>query len=905
MRPLVCLLLLASVARAAEPVPDWKSIADPPKEKPAWAVDPNLNVVTPPHFFDGGIEFAAQGGPFVAVGRNGGKGEYRIFVDLRTGETYGTLKDELDAHGLTALSTDGKKFAIVLGGRFGQKATVAVVDVASGKVTELPVKGELDVLQFAGDRLLVSSKTETDVYNVQNWKSMVNLDHQRNPWGGAKSTLTPTGRFLVETSGQGLRVYDVESGRSLFKMDSPKSAKGATNADGVAFSPDGKRMAVATEAYGHRTLVVYDTETGKPLFDNVVAIKNVFHPVRVAWSVDSQGVLLNGEAIVDPETGKPIFEFPAGSHGTRLAVTLGRAVVWDTSDRAKRRLAVVGHGPELTAAMKAAAVHGTAADALLPPLTKVALDVSKAVPVPLVGEKWAAAPDPAPPTPAVLRPLRTDFTTRNLRAFFVTAGPSPVALFEFTPHGGDATKPRQARRVDLLTGKTTATFEVPPTLQTEDVSPTGSKLVTFDPVTGRRVDVFPLDGGKPTSFRPFDDQPDGGKKVAVVRFLTDDRVLTVSEKGVIAAWSLPDLKLSFAAELPGGKAFTLSPNRKYLAAQHAGAVRVLDTTTGAWAGDLVPTAGTQETPLPSFVMFRGDGREVLAGFQDPKGGAFLSRWDTATGTLIAEDPFAGTLGSRPKPGYVGDHHVMFDFGWLYDLKRKAFVWNAAVPPGQGAFAWSRPDDRVWYFVNGFDNDGMIVAAPFPTAETERVIADVIDGPGALLKPGTKVALKLQTGGGLADEYRPKIMDALRKAWAARELAIVNDGADVTVAMTVGERDTGEKLSFRRTFGGPLGGESVNVLELTTETELSANGEVLWSPEPVKHRTHSPFFLQLPKDETDIGRHLHKQMWNEVVTWGQNSALPRFLAKTDAGVKVLPQFSKLTPAGVTDEVKGGR
>lgn len=895
MRAVALLLLLSAAATAAEPVEDWKPIADPPKDRIEWTVAPKLRAVTPPHFFDGGVAFADGGGPFAAAGRNGEQrgnraAEHRVVVDLRTGKTVSAILEQIDTLGHTpptALSHDGKFFAAAVGGGFGQKAAkVGLFDTTAATaklLAEMPITGETDALQFGGNRLLVATKTGVDVFDVATRKSIFNVEHKRSGWGAAKTVLTPGGKYVIDATENGLRVYDVESTKLLFKMAAPEQEKGkGGNADGLAVSPDGTKVAVMTEAWNNRRLVVYDAATGKPLADSPVAIKNVFNGNRLGWSVDGKGILLNGEAIADPDTGKVVFEFPNNTHPVKLALTLGQGVVWEKANN-ERVLVVVGLDAKQTAAAKAAvASGGTAADAMLPPLTKPALDVAAAATAPPVGVKWAAQPDPAPPTAAGARPVRLDFPVTNLRAFFTTPGDKAVALIELNPNGAEPQKTRVAKRVDLASGKTT-TLDLPPTLQIEDVTADGATVLTVDYVNYRRVDLFPLDGGKAYGFKPYESLPADAQKIVVNRFVGRDRIVTVNEKGLAVVWALPDFKQVAAVELPGAKAWALSPNKRYLAAIHAGAVRVIDLTTGGFAGDLLPTFVAQETPMASFIAFRGDGREVLAGFQNAAG-PVLTRWDTTTGRVRHEAPYAGALTDTVKQGYLGDNYLMTNFTHVYDLDRQAVVWTLTG----GTFAWFRGDDRVWAIAGGF-----LTATKFPTDDVDRTIAEVADGPGGVLKPGTRVGLTLDVQGGMAQNFRSKISEGLKAGFRARELELVTKGADVEVAVTVTERDTGEKISFRG-FGRP-GGESVNVLELTAEVTVSVNGEVVWAPDGAKYRTHGGF-VTLAKDE-DLSEHLYKQMWNGVVAWSQGGAVPRFLAKTSAGVQALPQVSLVTPNGL--------
>lgn len=183
---LLALISLAPVAAAA----DWKDLSDPPPDRPG-KPPAALDVPVPKSFFDPELTFADAGGPFAAVGRNGGKDDRRVVVDLRTGKAVGTLAGELKVRAPMALSRDGTRFAAAADGFRG--SSVVVLDVANGQVVaEVTPAGRPDLLQFVGpDKLLTADAEHAQVFALPGGKPAVELKLDRNPWRGARVTASP------------------------------------------------------------------------------------------------------------------------------------------------------------------------------------------------------------------------------------------------------------------------------------------------------------------------------------------------------------------------------------------------------------------------------------------------------------------------------------------------------------------------------------------------------------------------------------------------------------------------------------------------------------------------------------------------------------------------------------------
>ncbi|MCI0684260.1 MAG: hypothetical protein L0Y71_19290 [Gemmataceae bacterium] len=74
------------------------------------------------------------------------------------------------------------------------------------------------------------------------------------------AALSPDGTRVATATHGMIKLWDTTTGKSLAAMEADSGARG------LAFSPDGKRIAAGLE---NRRVIVWDIETGKPIAEDV------------------------------------------------------------------------------------------------------------------------------------------------------------------------------------------------------------------------------------------------------------------------------------------------------------------------------------------------------------------------------------------------------------------------------------------------------------------------------------------------------------------------------------------------------------------------------------------------------------------------------------------------------------
>src|SRR5262249_43342009 len=127
-----------------------------------------------------------------------------------------------------------------------------VFDLTSGRVLHtLGNPGSVDVGAFSPDgrTIIVQQMYDLIVCDAARGTALRTIKGPRtNRWRNGSLTLTPDGKAVAVTSqGKFVHLIDIESGKTVrtFTVENPESALPAafTPVLGVAFSPDGKRMA--------------------------------------------------------------------------------------------------------------------------------------------------------------------------------------------------------------------------------------------------------------------------------------------------------------------------------------------------------------------------------------------------------------------------------------------------------------------------------------------------------------------------------------------------------------------------------------------------------------------------------------------------------------------------------------
>jgi RNA polymerase sigma factor (sigma-70 family) len=201
-----------------------------------------------------------------------------------------------------------------------------VFDLASGRVLHtLGNQGSVEVGAISPDgrTIVVQQMFDLLVCDAATGKVLRTIEGPRtNRWSDGVLQLTPDGKAIATTSqGKFLHLIDFESGKTIrtFTIENPESVlpDGFSGVLGIAFSPDGKRM--ATGGYdndrGNEFARLWDVETGKEL-------RRFFHGKRsygirsLAFSLDGKTLATLGEnsgstlRLFDVDTGKERRAFP-------------------------------------------------------------------------------------------------------------------------------------------------------------------------------------------------------------------------------------------------------------------------------------------------------------------------------------------------------------------------------------------------------------------------------------------------------------------------------------------------------------------------------------------------------------------------------------------------------------------
>ncbi|MBA4063376.1 MAG: hypothetical protein C0501_06620 [Isosphaera sp.] len=271
----------------------------------------------------------------------------------------------LDCADEVAFSADAAVVAV-----FQSDDTVTVFETATGKhLNTLAGPGFEDPYLFAaadGGRAVVAwggRKGACVAWDVKTGKARTLFEKAfggDRPERDARGAVSADGKRVATLHDGGgcptlVRVWDAGTGKQLWELN---YAGGQSDVYGLAFSPDGKRLAAGTQ---DRAVTVYDADTGKPAAelrgDGRGAVR------AVGWSADGKRLLALHDgptaraAVWDVATGKPAGEvtglpksLPLGPvlspDGTRVAaVTTDRGLaVWDVPSEEPLTVPVVVAG---------------------------------------------------------------------------------------------------------------------------------------------------------------------------------------------------------------------------------------------------------------------------------------------------------------------------------------------------------------------------------------------------------------------------------------------------------------------------------------------------------------------------------------------------------------------------------
>ena len=327
--------IAAAAGRAGQGVqkegnrPFWVPLV--PAAEPA--ADPvDFRAWTPyrPHQVDGAankIVVAGAGGPFAATGLKGFNNGQITVYDVRTAAPVGQLQTEL-SNGTVWLSPDGR--TVVNEVTEPGRSILDLYDVPTGAAitrTELPNLSTSSVLAVT-DELVVLAGTGAKGSPDDGNRFIVGVDVRtgqtrfRQPLAIADA-LTNSQPIAIDRSGRWLGRLDYSGGITLYdladhgRVAMTKPLQQAT-AVGLAFSPDGRSLAVATvERSGAKSTTLiqfFDMADGEETARASIpgTLNTVGPPLytyagpHLQWFPDSRLLLVEGLLVVSPTLGRTV-----------------------------------------------------------------------------------------------------------------------------------------------------------------------------------------------------------------------------------------------------------------------------------------------------------------------------------------------------------------------------------------------------------------------------------------------------------------------------------------------------------------------------------------------------------------------------------------------------------------------
>jgi RNA polymerase sigma factor (sigma-70 family) len=302
------------------------------------------------------LAFAEGGKTLALVGHTGGVEKWDIATGKKGNDLPAPQMADRTARitaGGPAASIDGKLLALPLTGQANNNLSIKLIDLATGKDRRVVECGFYAMsLAFGPDGNTLAAGMETGdikIWDAMTRKELASLEVKSPASRTVSLAFAPGGRELALSRADGsVEVWETKSKKRLHKLlgaSIPTSnhilllAQGPGRAD-LAFSPDGKRLAVGAFGSGVR---VFDSATGKEIGAGTLG-----HPAPVrSFGLSADGKTLTtharGDCVRswDVATGKPVHKvaIPGGAvtatlsaDGTKLAaVTAGKVVLYDTA----------------------------------------------------------------------------------------------------------------------------------------------------------------------------------------------------------------------------------------------------------------------------------------------------------------------------------------------------------------------------------------------------------------------------------------------------------------------------------------------------------------------------------------------------------------------------------------------
>lgn len=898
-------------------VAGWQVQIDPPAR--AWKIPEDLQLsVAITGGMGSSLQLPNQASPFALLRVGGTFDKQRQLWDLQTGKQVRSLTIDQHMGGPTALSPDGKFYAITP----MHKGKIQLVETATGDASrEFALAhwaARVQYVDFAGPNRLVAAlddSKEIAFWDIQQKTKLGGFPSANLPGGVYRYAVSPGGHYLAFADGLAIRLLDSRNAVSAGEITPPPGTKPNDKLQTAAlcFSPDGLELAALMNDGGGSALIVWSAADGKqvtdlrfakPLAQSIPNSRDYQgHPLQ--WFPDRQSWLVYGRGVVDRQIGGPVWVEPPAPDGHapgegRLLLD-GQRLAKIGGTKGEQKWEIVKLSPEeIAAGAKMIQAGATAADAALPPLTIADRSAAKSVPLSRQPNQWTYKAGPIPTAkPLLAQPIDVNIKAGDLRVVAVASAAAGKAVVSAATANEPSPSPpptgREFFRFDLASRRQDAKFSLPFPAEFLDLGPAGNVVLFRILPEGDRLDLWTLGDEKEkhfAGFRPYQGDEVEALKVTWAALVDEQRLLTFNAKGKLILWQLPECYAVYTVDLPPQSTLTLSPDRQYLALYRENEFHLLETASGQ-CGVTLPSPKLEGGFTATALAFRHDG-QAFAALVSSGGMPNLVTWDLNKGGLEKSFQVSRSANaiSWTDVGHVAlrneDGSLL-----LVDLAQETIVWRYTLAFGRhGGFS---PDGRHWFAgaENAVDFASLTaLELPSPDAQATLKTFPKID---PVIGRGTTVAIEFALApppdagkhAEIQNELKQRFTEALTKAG----IPVVPQSALRLKIETI-EKPTEDVLNLR-SIGPGFGNISVPVSILTAKASfIDGANSVFWESQTT-FKTDVGFIEHIPGD-VDPKMYIRMKPWRQSVGWLKTLPVPQKIYHKDIADGL--GESKLTPAG---------